>query len=449
MHDEPLTEAQRFPLLNDNSRAMLRRLKQHPHAPRWTYECGDRLDAAGLANVQEYARQQQTARRGWQFGEIPGRVREFFEQCRRDVPFYRARIADDNWPTFNRSDLQREPWSFVPDSADLTDMIAYRTSGTTGNLLQLPAHPVAPARYLPLFESALAAHGVSLEGGDRVSLMQVAAQFRTYTFASISSYLQGAGFTKINLATTEWTEPDDRLRFIEDCAPEIITSDPFALEQLANLPVEIRPKAILSSATLLLPALRQQLRQRFGCPVIDVYSMNETGPIAFARTDVERDEHQILPHNLFVEIMDEGGNLLPPGERGEIVVTGGVNPMLPLVRYRTGDFGAMHFDGDTPHLMSVERRKPVVFRAADGSQVVSIGVTVRLYHIPLPFFSLRQSRDGALLFRTRCDQATEGIIRAALREVFGDVPLEIEQVPWEEAWRGKSTQYACEIEAMA
>src|SRR5205823_4637533 len=121
-------------------------------------------------------------------------------------------------------------------------------------------------------------------------------------------------------------------------------------EQLAALPLQARPKAILSSATLLLPALRNRLQKHFGCPVIDIYSMNETGPIAFARADADTDEHEVLPHNLFVEIVDELGRSVPPDERGEIVVTGGVNPFLPLVRYRTGDFGSLSLRDAVPRL---------------------------------------------------------------------------------------------------
>lgn len=440
--DTPLTDAERFPLLTDSSRAMLRRLRQHPHAPRWTYQCGERLDAAGLADVRAFAQRQRSERQGWKHGEMPGWVPEFIERCRRDVPFYRDRLTGSDLPTCCRDDLRREPWSFVPDSADVSELIVYRTSGTSGNLIHLPAHPVAPARYLPLFQSALAAHGVSLAGGERVSLLQVAAQVQTYTFASVSSYLDGAGFAKINLDPADWSDPDDRVRFFDDCAPELVTCDPFAIEQLAALPVQARPKAILSSATLLLPALRDCISQRFNCPVIDVYSMNETGPIAFARADAVVEEHEILPHNLFVEILDGSGRTVPPGERGEIVVTGGVNPFLPLVRYRTGDFGALSFREDVPHLVGIERRRPVVFATADGTRVNSISVTVALFQVPLPFFSLHQSRDGSLLFRTRCNAAVEGDVRRALDRLFDATKLRVEQVPWDVAWRGKSIQYS-------
>jgi phenylacetate-CoA ligase len=446
MLDAPLTEVDRFPLLTDRSRARLRWLQQHEHAPRWTYQCGERLDAAGLADVQAFAARQRSERRGWKFGHPPPWVSDFIDRCRREVPFFRNRLARDHVPTCNRDDLRREPWAFVPDSAEVSELIVYRTSGTTGNLIPIPAHPVAPARYLPLFQSALAAHGVSLSGGDRVSIIQVAAQVRTYTFASVSSLLDGAGHAKINLNPADWATCADREKFFDACSPEIVTSDPFALEQLAALPLQARPKGILSSATLLLPALRDHFQRHFGCPVIDIYSMNETGPIAFAHADSNADEHEILPYNLFVEILDESGRPLPPGERGEIVVTGGVNPFLPLVRYRTGDFGALSFREDVPRLVGIERRRPVVFRAADGAPIVSISVTVALFRIPLPFFALHQARNGRLTFRTRCDAKIEHDVRHALIDLFGATPLCIEQVPWEVAWSGKSIQYTCDVE---
>jgi phenylacetate-CoA ligase len=442
MLDAPLTEAERFPLLTDRSRATLHRLQQHAHAPRWTYQCGERLDAAGLADVVAFAERQRRERRGWKFGQAPAWVPEFIDRCRREVPFYRNRLTGNSLPTCNRDDLRREPWAFVPDWANLSELIVYRTSGTTGNLLHIPAHPVAPARYLPLFQSALAAHGISLTGGDRVSLIQIAAQLQTYTFASVSSYLDGAGHAKINLNPADWSRSEDRQRFLDDCAPEIVTSDPFALDQLMVLPVQMRPKGILSSATLLLPALRDRFQRHFDCPVIDIYSMNETGPIAFARADSDADEHEILPHNLFVEILDPSGRPVPPDERGEIVVTGGVNPFVPLVRYRTGDFGALSFRDEVPRLIGIERRHRVVFQALDCTPVESISVTVALFRIPLPFFSLHQARDGSLTFRTRCDAAVEHEVHQALIALFGARPLRIEQVPWEVAWSGKSIQYS-------
>ena len=277
--------------------------------------------------------------------------------------------------------------------------------------------------------------------------MQIAAQLRTYTFASVSSYLDGAGHAKINLNPADWVQCEDREKFFDDSAGDC--------DQRSVRTGTARGSSIASASEgdfvvshIAATGAADRLQRHFGCPVIDIYSMNETGPIAYARADSNADEHEILPHNLFVEILDESGQPVPPGERGEIVVTGGVNPFLPLVRYRTGDFGTLSFREEIPRLVGIERRKPVVFQAADGAQVVSISVTVALFRIPLPLFALHQARDGALLFRTRCDEAAEHDVRQALMGVFGAVPLRFEQVPWEAAWSGKSIQYSRDAEGM-
>jgi phenylacetate-CoA ligase len=191
MSEELLTDGERFPLLTDAGREMLRRLRQHPHAPRFNYACGERLDAAGLTSIRNYAAALQAGRTGWRFGEVPPWLRAFVRTCRDDVPYYRDRLdwSDDFFalPTTTRLDLRREPWSFVRDAADLAQLIVYRTSGTTGNLLDIISHPVAPNRYLPLFETALASCGVKIEGGNRVSIVQVCSQRKTFTLASVMS----------------------------------------------------------------------------------------------------------------------------------------------------------------------------------------------------------------------------------------------------------------------
>jgi len=51
---ESLSDAERFPLLTEPGRRMLQWLREHPHAPRYTAQSGNRLTAespAGGANV--------------------------------------------------------------------------------------------------------------------------------------------------------------------------------------------------------------------------------------------------------------------------------------------------------------------------------------------------------------------------------------------------------------
>ena len=110
-------------------------------------------------------------------------------------------------------------------------------------------------------------------------MAQICWQRSTYTYASVSSFLDQAALLKLNLNPAEWRHPDDEIAFLDDVAPEVLTGDPVAFARLADVPVSIRPKALLSTAMALLPGLRARLEERFGCPAIDVYGMNEAGNI--------------------------------------------------------------------------------------------------------------------------------------------------------------------------
>jgi phenylacetate-CoA ligase len=292
-------------------------------------------------------------------------------------------------------------------------------------------------------ETALATYGIAIEGGpNRISIVQVAAQRSTYTLYSSMSYYGSAGFAKVNLHPAEWNSPDDRVKFLDDANPEIYTGDPFAFHELAKLPLSTRPKALISSATSLLPAEQAALENHFQCPLIDMYALNEAGPVAYSIDG----SHEVLPHDLYVEILDETGRPLPPGEVGEIVVTGGVSPTLPLIRYQTGDHAALDFSQPIPRLVNFQGRKPVVFRGQDGRSVNSLEVTVALFKIPLPFFSLHQNEAGELIFRTRCDMTTQENVRLAVVGLFGEpTPLSFVQLSLDEAWKGKWIQYTSDF----
>jgi phenylacetate-CoA ligase len=445
--DRYLTDAERFPLLGEAGRRLLRALREHPHAPRYNYEAGERLTAEGLQRLRRFEADLETAPRGWRPNELPPWVPGFAARCLRDVPFYRRGGGADDFcalPTTTRADLAREPWSFVPDDQPLDDLITYPTSGTTGHPLLVPSHPEAAARYVPLLRRALAQHGVRLEGGPgRVAVVLVGFQGRTYTFASVCSLLGEAGFVKLNLNPADWRDPADRARFLDACDPEVYSGDPLSFRELAQLPLRTRPRALVSTAMALLPAWRARLEAHFGCPVVDVYSLNEAGPVAAAGAR----GHVVLPHDLYVEVLRPNGTPCRPGERGEVALTGGRNPFLPLLRYRTGDWAALEFAGPLPVLAGLEGRPPTVFRSAAGAEVNNIDVTWALRGLPLAQFTLHQEADGALLLRVRGDEAARQAAGEALRALFGPGQrLTVADFPDAGEAAGKVIQYTSDLE---
>jgi phenylacetate-CoA ligase len=433
--DAGLTEAQRRPLIDDDGRRLLEALLEHDHAPRYNHTCGDRLTVAGLAEVRDLdARTRATT--GFRPNEPPSWVTPFVTRALATVPAYRrlgpvpARLEDV--PTTGRAELIADPYSFVPDDHPLDDLVVFTTTGTTdGRLAYIPSTPVATAAYAVMLRAALRLHGLTLDGGPgRTAVAQICWQRSTYTYASVSTFLDQAALVKLNLNPAEWRRPDDEVAFLDAIDPEVLTGDPVAFARLADLPVTIRPKALLSTAMALLPGLRDTLQERFGCPAIDVYGMNEAGPVAAALPDGSG--HALLQPELYVEILDPDGRPCPPGERGEITLTGGFNSAFPLLRYRTGDHAALEARGTLPVLVGLEGRAPVPLQSADGRAVNTIDVTVALRRLPLARFTVHQRADRCL--EVGLDPGGAGAnpapglvadVEAALADLFGPVPVTV------------------------
>jgi len=448
-----MSDQERFPLLTDAGRALLKRLREHPYAPKYTAECGNRLTAEYLARVKAFEKELQTTPVGWPVGQYPEWLDGFVELCFAEVPFYRnygerpTRFEDI--PTFDRAELSRAPWAFVPDSQALDGLIVNSTSGTTGHPLTVISHPVVGGSYTPLLKAALAKFGITLTSGPgEVACVLVGYQQKAYTYASVTPDQNDAGHLKLNLHPADWRNPDDRARFLDDLQPEIYTGDPLAFAELAQLPLTHTPKALISTAMTLLPGLRQQLETRFQCPVVDIYSMNESGPIAVQVTNSASSvaRHQLLHHRLYVEILDAEGNRCPPGARGEVTLTGGFNPFLPLLRYRTNDYAALDFSGGAPTLLNLEGRAPVQFRAVSGQTLSPLDVTGALKPFALPQFTLHQDAAGALRMRVRGSNANPEEIRAALLQLFGVAQaLTIEKVQTFGGAGDKVIQYSSDL----
>jgi len=427
--DELPTDAERFPTLTDAGRRMLAFLREHPCAPVYRNQSGNRLLAPEVEAARRFEDHVAHAAVGWVPGTVPAWVASFVADTFRRVPHYRALgqpPADlAQLPTMTRADLARDVTPFVPDDVDVTRLLNFRTTGTTGHPLQVPSHPLVAARYLAYHKRALRRAGIELRhGAGQVGVILLGCQRRCFTYVSVTPTMGESGLAKLNLHPDDWRHPDDRARYLDAMAPEVISGDPISFAELLKLPLTWRPRALLSVSMLLLPGLRRQLEERFGCPVLDLYSLNEVGPVGVF--DGAAGGHLLLQPELFVEILDSGGRPVAPGERGEVTVTGGFNFCLPLLRYRTGDFAALAFGPDGPVLRALSGRAPVRYRRADGGWVNNIDVTHALQALPLAHFAIHQAAEGALTLRLDANgQQWAAEARTALAGLLGALPVQV------------------------
>jgi len=89
--------------------------------------------------------------------------------------------------------------------------------------------------------------------------------------------------------------------------------------------------------------LRVQIDRALGIKAINFYGLSEMcGPGVAAECLTARDGLHVQEDHFLVEVIDpESGSRVPPGTDGELVFTTLTKEALPLIRYRTGDLGAI------------------------------------------------------------------------------------------------------------
>jgi phenylacetate-CoA ligase len=433
------------PTANAESRETLAALYGHACAPVWNHPAGDRLQPDDVEQLAQFANTLK-ANRGVRASQPGESILAWAASRIAQSPLYRLRFGEDlsehglaqRWhelPTTSREDVAMHADRLTPDDAPLERMIIYRTAGTTGHALLVPQDALAVACYLPLLNFALSRFDVDTQfaPGD-IACFLVGSQRHTVTYPTVMAGWSGAGFCKLNLFAEEWPDANAdsaRTKYFEHFKPRILTGDPLSFADMLDYGVGGAPRALVTTAVAMSAALKEKLQRHYRCPVIDWYSLTETGPLGYACP--QGHGYHWLPHDVHLETLD--GNGRPTTGIGEITVTGGRNPFIPLLRYRTGDWGRIDFTpcscGDPmPRLMELEGRSPVVFRAANGMRVTTQDVATVLRRYPLVQHRFVQNEDGAceLTYRTLTSAAwPRGELEAELRALLHQDVLLLEE----------------------
>jgi phenylacetate-CoA ligase len=162
---------------------------------------------------------------------------------------------------------------------------------------------------------------------------------------------------------------------IADARPVLMDGYAEALDFLAQYlnsegRIDVRPRALMSSAQTLPAASRRLIEEAFGCKVFDKYGSREFSGIAYECDS--HDGHHVVAEGYIVEVLKEG-RPARPGEVGEIVITDLNNYCLPFIRYRIGDL-AEAMDGDAvcscgrgaPRLGAIAGRIQSIIEGTDG-----------------------------------------------------------------------------------
>ncbi|MEU9991090.1 phenylacetate--CoA ligase PaaK [Streptomyces sp. NPDC048045] len=147
--------------------------------------------------------------------------------------------------------------------------------------------------------------------------------------------------------------------------------------------------------------MRREIEERFAIDAVDIYGLSEVMGPGVAQECVEtKDGLHVWEDHFYPEVVDPiTGEVLPEGERGELVFTSLTKEAMPIVRYRTRDLTRL-----LPGTARVFRRMEKVTGRSDD-MVILRGVNLfptQIEEIVLrtpgvaPHFQLRLTREGRL-----------------------------------------------------
>ncbi|RLQ88402.1 phenylacetate--CoA ligase PaaK [Notoacmeibacter ruber] len=174
-------------------------------------------------------------------------------------------------------------------------------------------------------------------------------------------------------------------------------------------------------------AMRTQIEDAFDMHAVDIYGLSEVIGPGVANECVEtKDGLHIWEDHFYPEIVDpETGEVLPDGEKGELVFTSLTKEALPIIRYRTRDLTRL-LPGT---VRSMRRMEKVTGRSDDmiilrGVNVFPTQIEEQLLAVAglAPHFQLELSNDGRMdammVHAETIDEGTSAAHRAALSDML-------------------------------
>ncbi len=283
----------------------------------------------------------------WQNERLVKQVQHVWD----NVPYYRAKMEEKGvTPADIQSvdDLHKLPFL---SKADLRDAYPYgllgmplsecvriqSTSGTTGRRVVAfyTQHDV------DLWEECCA-RAIVAAGGTKEDVVQVAYGYGLFTGGpglNGGSHKVGCLTLPLSSGNTE-----RQLQFMTDLEATILCCTPSYAQYLAEsieeagLKDKVKLKAGIFGAEAWSEEMRHDIENRLGIKAYDIYGLTETSGPGVSFECCEQTGMHINEDHFIAEIIDpDTGEVLPEGEKGELVFTSITKEAFPLLRYRTRD----------------------------------------------------------------------------------------------------------------
>jgi phenylacetate-CoA ligase len=215
----------------------------------------------------------------------------------------------------------------------------HASSGTTGK----PTVVGYTARDIDTWATVMA-RSIRAAGGRAGDIVHVAYGYGLFTGGLGAHY--GAERLGCTVIPMSGGMTERQVQLINDFKPDIIMVTPSYMLAIAE---EMERQGIDPKSTSLkvgifgaepwTPAMRQAIEAKVGMDAIDIYGLSEIIGPGVAQECIEtKDGLTVWEDHFYPEIIDpETGQVLPEGEKGELVFTTLTKEALPMIRYRTRD----------------------------------------------------------------------------------------------------------------
>jgi len=285
-------------------------------------------------------------------------LRELVERVYYNVPFYREKMQkaglqpddikgiDDlhRLPFTTKSDL-RDNYPFGLFAVPMTEIIRlHASSGTTGK-----ATVVGYTRKDLNTWSEVVARTMSCAGIGKTDIIQIAYGYGLFTGGLGIHY----GSEKIGAVVIPVSGGNTKrqLQLLQDfgstaiaCTPSYALFLAEAIEEFGMKPEDLKLRVGIFGAEPWTENMRKEIESKLKIKAIDIYGLSEVIGPGVASECMQQNGLHINEDHFIPEIIDPVSlEVLPAGERGEMVFTTVSKEGLPLIRYRTRDLTRLNY----------------------------------------------------------------------------------------------------------
>ena len=285
--------------------------------------------------------------KAWQDERLVAQVQHVWD----NVPYYRKKMEEKGLtpadiqstadlhklPFLTKNDL-REAYPYGLAGKPMSECVRIQsTSGTTGKRVVA----FYTQHDIDLWEDCCA-RAIMAVGGDKEDVVQVAYGYGLFTGGA---GLHG-GSHKVGSLTLPMSSgnTDRQLQFMTDLGSTILCCTPSYAAYLSEsihergLRDQIKLKAGIFGAEAWSQKMREDIEKGLGIKAYDIYGLTEiSGPGVAYECEAQTGMHINEDHFIAEIINPETGEVLPEGEKGELVFTCITKEAFPLLRYRTRD----------------------------------------------------------------------------------------------------------------